>query len=281
MPDHNRQLMSNVGVIPNPEVVQAQSPTNMTVTEQAASVATDQPATATPGVPVHDWEKRYKDLQSYSTKQMNEKETEIATLLRDKARGPEFQVPRTAEELAAFKLENADTYALIETIAHGIAKNQMQSVNDRLDTAETALATTSKEAAMVQLQKAHSDFQEINGHPSFNTWIATQDAEVQGWIFHNENDAAKVSRALSLFKQDTGWGLETTPSGQPDPKKQLNVDASRAVEVPGDNAGAGDPRSHPSYVWTEKEINKLYPTEYQKFSADIDLAMSEGRVAMG
>jgi len=278
MPHTDRPLMSNSAIVPNPEVVQARSPTGMSVTE-TAPVATGNPAQATPESPVHDWEKRYKDLQSYSTKQMNEKETEIATLLRDKARGPEFQVPRTAEELAAFKLENADTYALIETIAHGIATNQTQTINDRLETAESTLATQSREQAMVQLRQSHPDFEEINGDPRFNQWLSTQDVEIQGWIYHNSDDANKVSRALSLFKQDTGWG-STTPSAV-NQHNQPSVAASMAVDVPGDTSGNGDPRSHPAYIWKESEINKLYPTEYAQFSNDIDLAMSEGRVAMG
>lgn len=278
MPNTNRPLMSNVGVVPPPATVQAQSPSNMQVMD-TGTVATE--PTQTPESPVHDWEKRYKDLQSYSTKQMNDKETEIANLLRDKARGPEFQVPRTADELAAFKLENADTYALIETIAHGIAKNQTQTINDRLETAETTLASQSREQAMVQLQNAHPDFEEINGHPLFNQWISKQDTEVQGWIYHNESDAAKVSRALSLFKQDTGWGVKTNTSDQVNQVNQTNVENSMAVNVPGDTVAGGDPRKHPAYIWKESEIAKLHPPEFQAYSEDIDLAMSEGRVAMG
>lgn len=280
MPQTDRPLMNASTVVPNPEVVQAQSPTSQSVTAHAETVATDNPATMTNEAPVqHDWEKRYKDLQSYSTKQMNEKETEIANLLRDKARGPEFQAPKTAEELAAFKVENPETYAFIQTIAHDMTNNQTQVISDRLETAETALATSSREQAMVQLRQAHPDFEEINGHPSFNQWLSTQDAEVQGWIYHNSDDANKVNRALSLFKQDTGWGGNTNTSDS-NVNQQTNVDASMSVDVPGDSAN-GDPRKHPGYVWKESEIDKLYPTEYAKYSEDIDLAMSEGRVSMG
>jgi len=286
MPHTDRPLMSNSTVVPNPEVVQAQSPTSMNVMANAEPDATGNPATPNPEAPVnHDWEKRYKDLQSFSSKQMNEKEAEIANLLRDKARGPEFQVPKTAEEIAAFKAENPETYAFIETIAYDRANNQTQVINDRLEAAESTLATNSREQAMTQLRQAHPDFEEINGHPSFNQWLATQDVEVQGWIYHNSDDANKVNRALSLFKQDTGWSgsntLDTNVNVSTNVNQQTNVDASRSVDVSSDSVGNGDPRKHPAYIWKEAEINKLYPTDYAKYSEDIDLAMSEGRVAMG
>jgi len=251
---------------------------------QQAPDATGNPAQpANQESPVHDWEKRYKDLQSYSTKQMNEAQSEIANLQRDKAQGPAFQVPKTAEELSAFQKANPETHAFIQTIAHGIANTQTQAINDRLETAESALANTSREAAMVQLQNAHPDFEEINGHPSFNTWLSTQDTEVQSWIYHNSNDANKVSRALSPFKQDTGWGSQTN-SGQNQGNNgyqgNQNLDASMSVDVPGDSS-TGDPRKHPKYVWSESEIAKMHPTVFAQYADDISLAMSERRVAMG
>jgi hypothetical protein len=279
MPHTNRPLMGNANVVPNPEVVQAQSPHSMSVTDQGPGAQPGTPDSMAPEAPTHNWEKRYKDLQSYSTKQMNDKETEIANLLRDKAQGPAFQVPKTADELAAFQKANPETHAFIQTIAHDIANNQTQIINDRLEHAESALATTSRETAMSQLKQAHPDFEEINGHPSFNDWLSTQDAEVQGWIYHNSSDANKVSRALSLFKQDTGWGVNNNSGSQRNQGTQ-NLNASMSVDVPGDSAN-GDPRKHPKYIWTESEIAKMHPTVFAQFADDITLAMSERRVAMG
>ena len=282
MPHTNRPLMGNSAVAPNPEVVQAQSPHSMNVTDPGAQPQ-GTPEPMNPEAPVHDWEKRYKDLQSYSTKQHNESQTEIANLQRDKAQGPAFQVPKTAEELSAFQKANPETHAFIQTIAHDIANNQTQIINDRLETAEQALATTSRETAMSQLKQAHPDFEEINGHPSFNDWISTQDPEVHGWIYHNSNDANKVSRALSLFKQDTGWGVNSDANvsqGNQGNQQNQNLDASMSVNVPGDSS-QGDPRKHPKYIWTESEIAKMHPTVFAQYADDITLAMSERRVAMG
>ena len=278
----NRPLMGNA-VAQNPETVQAQSPSSIQNTQLDPMEASGNPGTVSQETPSHDWEKRYKDLQSYSTKQVNAKDTEIANLLRDKAQGPKFQPPKTAEELTAFRTENPETYAFIQTIAHDMANNQTQVISERLETAESTLAETSREAAMNQLKLAHPDFEEINGHPSFNIWLESQDPEVQSWIYHNTNDANKVSRALSLFKHDTGWGVKENNSGNPNGNQgnQSNLDGSRAVDVQGGSEGGNDPRTHPKYIWSEAEIAKMHPLEFAKYESDISLALSERRVAMG
>ena len=279
MPHANRPLMGAATVAPNPEVVQAQSPHSMNITDQGAPAAT--PAPVPPETPTHDWEKRYKDLQSYATKKENEAQLEIANLQRSAAQGPKFQIPKTADELAAFQRENPENFAFIQSIAHGIAENSTQALNDRLETAESSLADTSREMALAQLKQTHPDFEEINGHPAFQSWLGTQDTEVQSWIYHNSNDAAKVSRALSLFKQDTGWGQNTSDQNQGNTGYQGNqqLDASMAVTVPGDSE-AGDPRTHPKYMWSESEIGSLHPTLFAKYADDINLAWSENRVAL-
>lgn len=253
---------------------------NLTDDPMEATVDGNNPVEPTvPQDPVqHDWEKRYKDLQSYSTKKLNSQDVEIARLATEAARGPKFQVPKTADELAAFKAENSETYAFIETIAHDIAQNQMQVYNDRLNMAETTLAKTTQEQALSELQRRHPDFQSIDGDPRFNQWLTEQDLEVQGWVVNNTDDAAKLCRALSLFKADTGWGVTAATNDTP---QNTNIDASRAVEVPGALPDGSDTRTHPKYIWTESEISKMRPEEYSKYAADIDLAVSEGRIALG
>jgi hypothetical protein len=264
----------------NPAPVAATGMQSASVTNPANPTGqVDTPAQpATPDSPTHDWEKRYKDLQSFHSKTVNTKDAEIATLQQSTA--PKFHVPKTAEELQRFAGENPETYAFIQTIAHGIAENQMQTVNDRLSTAENQLAKSNQELAFEELQRAHPDFQKIDGSPEFTQWLAKQTQEVQGWIYNNTDDAQKISYALSLFKQQTGWGIQQETPASPTGPSDAEL-ASQAVNVNGSVNTSTDQRDHVQYIWSESEIAKMRPEVYAQYQEAIDLASSEGRIAYG
>ena len=278
----NGRPLMGVTSAQNPATAYAQAPN--TLDDPAANPADPQgqngsPAqSAAPQAPEHNWEKRYKDLQSFNSRKINEQTAEIAQLKAQSV--PQFQVPKTAEELAAFAKENPETYAVIESIAHQRATDQVASMTGELTQVRNNLAETAKEKALNDLQRAHPDFQEIDSSPEFHTWIAQQSVEIQGWIFNNPDDASKINMALSLFKQNTGWGVQNKPN--PTTSNADNLAASQDVNVQsGGDTGAGDPRSHPQFIWAESDIKRLHPSEYAKFEADIDLALQEGRVAIG
>lgn len=281
MSNTSRPLMGAT-IQQNPSTAYAKAPNEML--DPAANPAdptgqTGQPAQdAAPTAPEHNWEKRYKDLQSFHSRTVNDQTAEIARLKAQST--PQFQVPKTAEELSAFSKENPEVYAVIESIAHQRAQEQLASVNGELTQVKQSLEETAKEKALNDLQRAHPDFQEIDSSPEFHQWIAQQSVEVQGWIFNNPDDASKVNMALSLFKQNTGWGVQNNTN--PTTPNVDQLEASRNVNVPsGGDTGTGDPRSHPQYIWKESEIGKMHPSEYAKFEGDIDLALAEGRVAIG
>jgi hypothetical protein len=226
-----------------------------------------------PETPSHDWEKRYKDLQSYSSREMNTKSAEIAEL---KAGMSKFKVPKTADELAAFRTENPDTYQVIQSIAHDIANTQLESVNGELARVNAQLTTSSREQSMDTLQRQHPDFMQIDGSPEFQSWLNTQNHEVQGWILTSE-DPDKVNMALSLFKQNTGWG-----SGQQNNSSTNVPDASGALAVDvrgGSGENSNEARMSTQYVWGETEISRLRPDEYSKYESSIMLAADEGRIS--
>jgi hypothetical protein len=264
--------------------VQAQGPNGASVTSTMETQGNQgQPMQPeTPQQPVHDWEKRYKDLQSYHSKQMNGKTAEIAAL---QSSTNTFQVPKTAEQLAAFQAENPESYAVIQSIAHNMASQQTAHVQERLDRAEDTLEKDTYQKQLAELQRLHPDFEQIDAAPEFHTWLSQQNDEVKGWVFETPSNPQKITWALSLFKQQAGMGVQNpqgntgnTPSNTLGTPQDMNELASMDVSVRSESQGAGDQREHPQYVWAESEISRMRPEVFAKYEASIELAMSEGRI---
>ena len=280
MSNTSRPLMGTT-VASNPAIVVATSPNAVFNVPDDTGVDASTSQVNDPRAPVHDWEKRYKDLQSFHTKTLSTKDQEILAL-RDTNSPGTFVVPKTADELAAFKAKNPETYQFIQTIAHDMAAKQVEPIVGRLKDAEFELGKEKDSQALVQLNARHPDFQAVDASPEFHTWLGSQPDHIQGWIFNNPDDAGKISSVLDLFKASTGWGVNAgntsaTQANQPSGADAVNVGSTATGETV-----SGDPRANnPQYRWSESEIGNMRPEEYAKFSSAIDLALSEGRVQMG
>lgn len=190
--------------------------------------------------PVVDWEKRYKDHQSYADKKTADLEAELKTL-----RG---ETPSTEEEVQTLRkqiedLQGKDT--LRETETH---------VND----------------AQTQVGNAHPDFVGIIQSHEFAEWIKTQPQVFQDAIYADRPDAVMAINALTLYKTGTGFQSKAEQTQQ----LQTMQDAAMSVQAGHREA----PQSSTEKIWTYAEIDALSPSQYDKLEATIDVAISEGRV---
>lgn len=284
MSNTSRPLMG-ASIARNPVVVAATSPNDAINSNDDPEVNAGNPQANDPQAPVHDWEKRYKDLQSFHTKTVQSKEEEISTL-RASAAPNAFVVPKTAEELAAFSKDNPETYQFIQTIAHDIAQKQVEPIVGRLQSAEDALNEERVSKSFDLLMNKHPDFESIDASPEFQAWLPTQPVHIQSLIYDNPDDASKISTVLDLFKGSTGWGVNAGNTSASSTTQEVNAQAAQAVETGSTSTGEGtsstDPRiSNPQYIWKESEIAKMHPSVYAGYSDSIDLALSEGRVQIG
>ena len=284
MSNTSRPLMGT-SVARNPEVVSATSP-NEVFNESEDPAITGNPQANDPRAPAHDWEKRYKDLQSFHTKTVQSKDEEIGNL-RSNAAPNAFVVPKTAEELTAFSKDNPETFQFIQTIAHDIAAKQVEPIVGRLQNAESALDDERVGKATDQLLARHPDFEAIDASSEFQAWLPQQADHIQSLIYDNPDDAGKISTVLDLFKGSTGWGVNTgNTSASNVTNQEANAQAAQAVNTGstagGEGASSADPRvSNPQYLWSESEIGSMHPTVFAQFSDAIDLAWNEGRVKTG
>ncbi len=227
--------------------------------------------TAAEQQPVHDWEKRYKDLQSYNSRKMSELQTTIVELQKQGV--PKLFVPKTPEEMEAFKAQNPDTFAVIETMAANIAQGQMAKYDEKLAVVNGDLMDTKIERAGLAIIAAHPDYETITNTDAFHQWAEKQTPEVQDWIYNNPDDPSKAIRALSLFKYEKGLSQTNTQQNTQGGDLDTNVRNRTNPDVVD--------RNHPAFVWKESDIAKMHPDEFSKWEETIMLAQSEGRLLIG
>lgn len=194
--------------------------------------------------PVVDWEKRYKDLQSYSDKTRVSLESENARLRKDTT---VFTPPKTPEELASFRTENPDWMGVIETVAHDIASNSIQSL-------QADVNQSKQDKAAAEIMASHPDAPAILASSEFEQWANSQGPEIQAWL-KNELDSSPVIRVLNYYKA-------------------MSSQASVAPTQHNDLSAAEAVRTHGSVVtpqtqelprrFTREQINRMHPDEYEK-----------------
>jgi len=239
-----------------------------TVSEDTSS---EEEATPTGEHPVNAEEKvfkkRYDDLKRHYDSTVNKHKDEISkfrTQLEDNA--DKIQLPKTKEEIDAWRTKYPDVYDVIETIAHTKADEKAKQVQTKLKDLETAQANVTKEKAEVELSKLHPDFSDIRADDKFHEWVANQDSTIQGWLYDNTSNATLAARAIDLYKLDAGINKKATGVNKKDVSKSVTVTSKRDVE-------AGEKK-----IWSVSEITKLKPAQYLKVEKEIDLARKEGRI---
>jgi len=128
-----------------------------------------------------DWEKRYKDLQSHSSKQITQLQSQV----------PDGE----------FETENEKLQRQVAELHNDLeARNVADGVRD----------------AQQQVGTAHPDFEAIIGSEAFAQWIKVQPEVFYKSIYDDVPNAALAIKALSLFKLEN-QPQQQQETRQPDP----------------------------------------------------------------
>ena len=233
-----------------------------TSSEEEATPVEERPVNAEEKV----FKKRYDDLKRHHDSTINKHKDQLSRLktqLDDKTE--KIKLPKTKEEIDAWKAKYPDVYDVIETIAHTKADEKAKTVQTKLKDLETAQAHVSKEKAEVELSKLHPDFDNIRADDKFHEWVAKQDSTIQGWLYDNTHNASLAARAIDLYKLDAGITKKQSVNKR-EASKSITSTSKKEIEV-------GDKK-----VWRVSEIAKMKPYEFLKHEKDIDLARQEGRI---
>ena len=203
---------------------------------------------------------------------MQEKDKEIQVQLDDlkrqltEATQKEIKLPKSEEDIEAWATKYPDVAAIVETIAIKKAREQSDSINERVKALDEMQQNVTREKAENELLKFHPDFNEIKDTDDFHEWADTQPKWVQDALYENENDARSAARAIDLYKADMGI------TGK---KKTNNNDAARSVNTRG---ARNTPQSDESKSFLrESQVNKMTEQQYEKEADNIMEAIRSGK----
>ena len=243
------------------------------VTEDTATVSEDtsseKEATPDREHPVNAEEKvfkkRYDDLKRHYDSTVNKHKDDVSKLKRQLEESAEQVLPKTKEEIEAWRTKYPDVYDVIETIAHTKADEKAKKIQTELKELESQQAVVQRDKAEVELAKFHPDYNDIRGDEKFHQWVSEQDSTIQGWLYENTSNAKLAARAIDLYKVDTGYK-----------KKKANdsLEASKSVT----STSKRDINTANKKTWKVSDIAKMKPAEFAKHEKDIDLARVEGRI---
>ena len=216
------------------------------------------------------FKKRYGDLRRHMSQREEESKKEINAIREQLSSATQkaIKLPKTDEELAAWSKEYPDVAKIIETIASKKAREFDSSIEKRLQAISEKEADAARKRAEAELISSHPDFESIRADEKFHEWVATQPKWVQQALYENDSDAHAASRAIDLYKVDTGMlGSK---------KKKPNNDAAKVVTTRGQNANVAKSKDGQSNQWRESDVAQMKAEDYARNEDSIMEAIQSG-----
>jgi len=220
-----------------------------------------------------NYKKRYDDLKTHYDSKLNEFKAREQELIQEAVLNrPEYEAPKSEEELEEFKKDYPDVMAVVETVAHLQSESKTKVLEERLSALQNRENELVRRDAEKNLREKHPDFDEIRNSDEFQDWANLQPEAIKEWIFNNPDDATLASRALDLFKKDIGLDVQqvTQPTSN---SKQTQQSAADMISTKTTSV-----KPNQQKVWSEKEIAAMSVAEFDKFEEEISNAMQEGRI---
>jgi len=219
-----------------------------------------------------DYKKRYDDLKRHYDSKLDEWKKEKEELAQTQAIATEqgiapAELPKTPEELEAFREKYPDMYAIVETVSTIQAERKLKTLQEEVQTLKGREEELKVQSAYKELLNEHPDFNTLRTDEKFLAWLDDQPASIADGIYKNNTDVKWASRVLDLYKADTGMR-----------KIKKKEDADPAAAVTKAKSKDVTPEKGDKKIWTASEIRKLKPWQFEKVEAEIDAARAEGRV---
>ena len=227
-----------------------------------------------------DFKKRYDDLKKHYDRKLGDWKSKEQSLKAEMLSSrPTYTAPKTPAELATFREDYPDVYDVVETVAHMRAEEQLSDLQTQVQQLSAKESAANRRAAEQELLNLHPDFTQIRESEEFHDWARVQPEVIQSWIYENNGDATLASRAIDLYKQDSGIttkkakAVSKKTSAQSDPRGS----AADAVSV---KTRVEDP-TPTEKMWTTSEIANLSVDQYEKLQSELDDAFRTGRIVNG
>lgn len=219
----------------------------------------------------HNWEKRAKDGQRYIN-QLKEEAKAREQAMQARLQELEEQLlvkkqeslPKTAEDLAAFKEENPDMYDIMYSLVErsAIEKDaQLKKQMELLRIKQHEIERKEKYAQLASL--GHPDAESLR--PDLMSWLETQTPGTKALF--SSDDVRDWAEGFTKFKQATGIIKSKAPIKEKKTDESILPDAKTKV----------DTTQKQGKIWRQSEISKLSDDEYIAKRDEIRQAVSENR----
>jgi hypothetical protein len=216
------------------EVVEAQDPSEEEATpENETSFAESREGSDT------DYKKRYDDLKRHYDTKLEEWKQERNELAEARQAGRESglsstELPKTPEDLEAFRQKYPDVYAVVETVSSLQAENRLKELKEEVDSLKGQEKKLKVQSAYKELLAKHPDFNDLKTNEKFLMWLDEQPQSISNGIYKNNTDAVWASRVVDLYKADMGVTTKKRKSSKDD-DPAASVSASKSKDVAGEN----------------------------------------------
>jgi len=219
-----------------------------------------------------NYKKRYDDLKKHYDDRVSQfKQREQELLAEASSSRPQYEVPKSAEEIERFKQEYPDLYDTVETVAHLQSERQVGELQGQLSALQEREADIVRREAETGLRDRHPDFETIRTDENFHEWAKVQPDEIQDWIYKNPDNVSLASKAIDLYKMDSG--IASTPtrrqSQQPREGSAADMVSTKTTTIDVDKG---------TKIWTEREIAAMSLDQFDAVEEQINQAITEGRV---
>lgn len=251
------------------EVVEATDPSEEATPEQEdTSFAQPKEGSDT------DYKKRYDDLKKHYDSKLEEWKQERQELANAQQAGRDSglsasELPKTLEDLEAFKAKYPDVYAIVETVSSLQAETRLKSLKEEVETLKGREKQLEAQSAYKELLAAHPDFNSLKTDEQFLMWLDDQPSSIADGIYKNNTDSKWAIRVVDLYKADKGITKKTRKTADADPAAVVTRPAAKDV------VGEANPDKR---IWKASEIGKLKPWEFEKYEKELDAARAEGRI---
>jgi len=254
------------------EVVDAEDPSNEEATpetqDEATSFAKPKEGSDT------DYKKRYDDLKRHYDVKIEEWKREREELASAQQAGKESglkasELPKTPEDLEAFRAKYPDVYAIVETVSSLQAEDRLKSLKSEIETLKGREVELKIQGAYKELLAAHPEFAELKTDERFLNWLDNQPTSISDGIYKNNTDSRWAIRVVDLYKADVGAPKQRRKSRDADPAAAVTKTVAKDVV----NEAKPDKRT-----WKASEIGRLKPWEFEKVESELDAARAEGRI---
>ena len=188
---------------------------------------------------------------------------------------PQYEAPKSQEELQEFREANPDLYDTVESVAHMQSQRQVADLEAQLQSMRQREAEVLRREAESTLKQRHPDFEDLRGEEQFHEWAKEQPEQIQDWIYRNPDNVSLASKAIDLYKMESGI-KQSSPKRRSNQVQQSPESAADMVSTKTTNVEPKSPK-----IWTETEIAKMSLDQFDRLEDEIRLAQEEGRIRKG